>query len=203
MAARQGEVRAQVRVRHGRRQEARAAAGGSRSRPAGDARGDGKAGRAHVCEAGARPDRAAAPDAGHLHGRSQEDAGGGHGVREGEGAGHAADAVQSRSDRYAGVHARHLWRRRIQPRARAAAGTWRVLLDYADSRGLAEGADRLKAARVQQLRAPGVDDPRSDAGPLRAVRVRKRPAAHVAPAPAQRLRQRRRTSRAGPSTRSS
>ena len=56
--------------------------------------------------------------------------------------------VQSAGDRDAGIHARHLRRRRIQPGAAARAAARRVLLDHADSEELAgrRGPNRSSAS---------------------------------------------------------
>jgi len=66
----------------------------------------------------------------------------------------------------------------------ARAGAGRLLLDHADSAGLAKGPDRLQAPRVQLLRAEVAHHPRGHAGPLRPVRIRQpRRAGEPAPGP--------------------
>ncbi len=74
---------------------------------------------------------------------------------------------ESAGDRDAGVHARHL-RWRVQCGAGAGAAAGRVLLDHAHSEGLAQGAHRIEAARIQPLRPDGDDHSRGHARPLRA-----------------------------------
>ncbi len=128
--------------------------------------------------------------AGHLHGRGAQDAGAGHDVRPREAAGDAAAAVEPAGDRHAGVHARDLWRRRIQ------LGACRCSRNSAPSTGSRRFRTTWPKARIEsklreynELRPAGADDPRSDAGALRAAGVGQRSAAQVATRAAQRVRQ--------------
>ena len=160
LAPGQGKVRQQVRVRAGDRENAGTTAGRGRGR-----RSRGPATRwtgspaPKTVEAGARRNREAARDAGHLHGGGQADARAGDRLRREK----ALLTLPARGNLEVidtpefmrGIYARG----RLQPGAAARAGARGVLLADADSEDLAEGARRIEIARVQQVRHPAADDP--------------------------------------------
>ncbi len=133
-----------------------------------------------VLATGKTPEALLADNGCDLHAVGQAGTGCCNGLRQVQGFADPPAQCEFGGHRDAGVHARHLRRRRIQSRAGAGAEAGSVLLGDADSARVAAVARRFEAARVQRFGNAASDRARGHAGSLCARGVCERSAAAIA-----------------------